>query len=202
MRRKGFSLVEMITVIVIIGVMAAASGSFIARPMVGYRDLNRRAALVQVADQALRRMSRDLRRALPNTVRVSAGADAIEFLHAVDGGRYRSEAGSDGGGTSHTAAEDILSFGSDDAFNLLGGLQSLAFSYGTPLAAGHRLAVYATGPTIYAEAATSANPGSITPSTTTITITADGDEENLALSSPFRFALESPTNASSSWMDR
>jgi MSHA biogenesis protein MshO len=57
-----------------------------------------------------------LRLALPNSVRVTGGNTAIEFLHTRAGGRYRSEAG------ATTAESDILDFGdpNDTSFELLG----------------------------------------------------------------------------------
>ena len=44
---------------------------FISRPMQGIIDTTRRAGLADAADTALRRMSRDIHRALPNSVRVT-----------------------------------------------------------------------------------------------------------------------------------
>lgn len=188
-----FTLVEMIIVIVITGILAVALSSFLVNPMRGYRDLVRRSALVELADLSVRRMARDVHRGLPNSVRVAPGGTALEILHAADGGRYRAGPGADGGGADHTDASDWLSFAGDDEFNLLGRFRSLSFSYGTPLASGNRLAIYTTGSSVYSEAASGANPGSITPAGTSITLSNDGEEDHIALGSSFQFALASPS---------
>jgi MSHA biogenesis protein MshO len=93
LRSCGFTLVEMIMVIVILGVISSVLAVFIVSPVQGYFDAVRRAELVDTADTALRRMGRDLRRAVPNSVRVNAACAAascyLEFLPTTSGGRYR-----------------------------------------------------------------------------------------------------------------
>ena len=86
---RGFSLTEAIMVIVITGILAGMVAVFIQKPVQGFFDTARRAALVDAADTALRRISRDLREALPNSVRVSG--TALEFLHVRSAGRYREQ---------------------------------------------------------------------------------------------------------------
>lgn len=103
-RASGFSLVELVVVIAVTGVIAATVGIFILRPVQGYNAQVRRAELVDEAESALRRMQRDIRAALPNSVRIRTngatvdnvlcpnGGDTvcvIEMLHALDGARYR-----------------------------------------------------------------------------------------------------------------
>jgi len=88
--QDGFTLTEAILVIVITGILAGMVAIFIQKPVQGFFDTARRAALVDIADTALRRISRDLRDALPNSVRVSGGT-ALEFLHVRSAGRYREQ---------------------------------------------------------------------------------------------------------------
>lgn len=87
----GFTLVELVVVLVVTGILAALGGMFIVRPIQGFLDLSRRASLVDGAETALRRMQRDVRQALPNSVRIDSNANGpfLELLHTVDGGRYR-----------------------------------------------------------------------------------------------------------------
>jgi MSHA biogenesis protein MshO len=130
---SGFSLVELIVVIVITGIIASVIGSFIAGPIQGFFDQARRAELVDAAQLALVRMGRDLRSALPNSVRLHNGA--LELLLALDGDRYRTEPAALAGD------DDQLQFASPDTsfntFRQLGANQTLP--------AGVRLAVYPLG---------------------------------------------------------
>jgi len=75
-------------VIVIIGILGAIVAVFIRAPIQGYVDAVARAEASDEADLALRRMARDIRLALPNSVRVNAAGSAIEFLMTRTGGRY------------------------------------------------------------------------------------------------------------------
>jgi MSHA biogenesis protein MshO len=89
--QRGFTLVEMIVVIVIMAIVAAAVAVFIRLPVQGYVDTVARAELVDEADTAVRRMSRDLRLALPNSIRVSNDGKYLELLLTKTGGRYLDE---------------------------------------------------------------------------------------------------------------
>jgi len=116
---KGFSLIELIMVIVIVGILSTMTTSIITLPVKSYIDLERRTTLVDSAEITLRRMQRDIRRALPNSIRVTNSGSVIEMLHATDGGRYRAKLASDGSG-------NILDFISADAsFDVLGALSSI-----------------------------------------------------------------------------
>jgi MSHA biogenesis protein MshO len=113
-RAHGVTLVEMIVVIAITGILAAAVAVFIRRPVEGYIDAARRAELSDIADTALRRITRDLRSALPNSVRVDAPGKYIEYLHTSGGGRYRAEV--DSGGLGNTL--DFIT--ADTTFHVIG----------------------------------------------------------------------------------
>lgn len=108
----GFTLVEMIVVIAITGIIAAAVAVFIRYPVEGYGDAVRRAELTDAADVGLRRIARDVRLALPNSLRPVA--NGFEFIMTKSGGRYRDDADGSTGG-------DVLGFaGGDLSFDVLG----------------------------------------------------------------------------------
>ncbi len=137
--RNGFTLIELVVVIVIAGIIAAIGGGLIVKPLAGYVDLARRTRLVDQAEMALRRMQRDVRQALPNSVRIAGGGQYLELLHTDDGGRYRAQDDS-----TTIPVEDILDFSAaDNGFEVLGDLR-------TAPSTGDELVVYnisASGPT-------------------------------------------------------
>ena len=118
---QGVTLVELIVVIAITSIIGAMVAIFIRRPIEGYADASRRAALTDEADTALRRMTRDLRLALPNSVRVltNGAGTFIEYIETTGGGRYRAEV--DSGGLGNT-----LDFSAaDTTFDVLGPVPAL-----------------------------------------------------------------------------
>ena len=90
-RDRGFTLVEAIIVIVLTGILAGVVAVYLVIPVTAYFDVARRAELTDITDTALRRIGRDLRRALPNSIRVTAGNAAIEFIPIKSAGRYRAD---------------------------------------------------------------------------------------------------------------
>jgi MSHA biogenesis protein MshO len=86
---RGFSLLEAIAVIIISGIIVAAVAIFMQRPIQGYFSSTTRAAMADTADAALRRIGRDVRLALPNTVRVGGGGLFLELIPIKTGGRYQ-----------------------------------------------------------------------------------------------------------------
>jgi len=105
-------LVEMVVVIVITGSIGGMVAMFIRAPVQGYMDSARRAELTDIADTAIRRMARDVRTAVPNSVRMSncGTTQCVEYLPTKDGGRYRA------GG-----AGNVLAFGSaSSSFDIIG----------------------------------------------------------------------------------
>jgi MSHA biogenesis protein MshO len=116
-RFTGFTLIELIVVMAVVGILAGVVAVFVRGPIEGYMAASRRAEMVDIADTALLRIARDVRAALPNSVRVTqvGGVHYLEFMPLQEGGRYRSTLTGAGGG-------DILDFtsGSDASFDVLG----------------------------------------------------------------------------------
>ncbi len=151
-RWRGFTLVEMVVVIVIMAVLAGMIGGFIRWPVNAYFDTERRAILTEAADTALRRISRDLRTALPNSVRVVAvgGTTYLEFIPTVGGGRYRNFPTTGGGGNP-------LDFvAADTGFDVTGPVPVYS--------AGDSVVIYNLGPGSFSDAYAGTNRVAVTSS--------------------------------------
>ncbi len=184
---KGFTLIELIVVMLLLGILAAGAGLLIHRPIEAYQDQQRRQMLLDSAEMSLRRLATDIRHALPNSLRVvdhSPNGWALELVTTVDAARYRDQSG--GGFNS---ADDRLEFGGpDDAFNLLGGFSRLTVPGHWP---GYRLVVYNTAAwQIYPQAAAGSSPGVV--SAPGFGISANGGEQRIRLDNAHQFSLASP----------
>ena len=140
---RGFTLIELILVIVLIGILSVVATVFILPPFQAAADIERRATLVDAADLAVNRITREVRNALPNSLRVSG--NQIEFIATVTSGRYRRLPAPGGGSDIFVPAR------SNDTFDVLGGLidsgainpRGAGTDCGT--ATGSCLSVYNTG---------------------------------------------------------
>lgn len=111
---QGFTLIEMIMVIVITGIIGGMVAVFLKAPIQQYMDVSRRAELTDIADTALYRLAGDVSTAVPNSLRVAGcgTTPCVEFLPVKDGGRYRVAASGVG---------DILDFTTvDSSFDIIG----------------------------------------------------------------------------------
>jgi MSHA biogenesis protein MshO len=135
----GFTLIEMIMVIVITGILASVVAVFITKPVQGYVDSVRRAELTDAADVTLRRMTRDVRLALPNSLRTVAGG--FEFIMTKSGGRYREDTdGSTCGNFIYSTDIDCapgVETASENDFDVLGAMPAIT--------GGDRIVVYNLG---------------------------------------------------------
>ncbi|MDR1662705.1 MAG: type II secretion system GspH family protein [Azoarcus sp.] len=86
--QRGFSLLELIVVMMVMAILGVSAMTFFRPALDSYFDSRRRADLTDMADTALRRMSREVRIAVPNSVQIH-GTDCFRFVRTLDGGRYR-----------------------------------------------------------------------------------------------------------------
>jgi MSHA biogenesis protein MshO len=182
-RARGFTLIELVITIAVGSAVVAFMALFIVTPMSTYTAQTRRAMLVDAADSALRFIGRDLRAALPNSVRVSASGSvtALELLATADGARYQS------GPLSNPAlALDLTA--ADGAFATTVPFTQVTLPW---TSSAYFLSIYNVG-VPGANAYEMANV--ITPAGTTITISAGATaNQNLVTLSPaFQFAFGSP----------
>ena len=88
---EGFTLIELIAVIVLLSIMGTFSVRFIVSTLDNYNRTVDRGKLVGHGRQALERMTRQLRAAVPNSVRVTNANRCVEFLPIAGGGNYIGE---------------------------------------------------------------------------------------------------------------
>jgi MSHA biogenesis protein MshO len=183
-RQAGFTLIELVVTLVISAIVVSFVSLFISGSVKGFTDQTRRVRLVDSADSALQRIARDVRRALPNSVRTTtvAGVAALEMLSTVDGARYRAQ-------PPGTVAQILDFAAADGSFNVLGPFTQITKPFSST---GHYLAIYNVG-VPGADAYELGNV--ITPAGTQIGIAADGatGEDRVTLSPAFKFAYGSPT---------
>lgn len=141
---RGFTLIELILVVALVGILSVVATAFILPAFRATVDIERRAVLVDAADLAIGRITREARNALPNSLRVPA-SNQVEFIETVTSGRYRRLPAPGGGSDIFVPAQ------SSGSFDVLGGLQGAGAvqprSAGTDCgtAAGSCLSVYNTG---------------------------------------------------------
>lgn len=116
---RGFTLIELLVVILVGGILAAVVGRNITSPITAFVDTTRRQALVDAGDLAMTRLTRELRLALPNSVRIRDGV-ALEFLRTRTGGRYRARP------ASATPSDPLDFTTADTGFDVVAGAAGLA----------------------------------------------------------------------------
>lgn len=87
-RNSGFTLIEMILVIVVMGILATVTTSYLGLGARMYAESSDRDKLLSQSRFAVERMVRELRNVVPNSVRVDTSGNCIEFMPLLNAGRY------------------------------------------------------------------------------------------------------------------
>jgi MSHA biogenesis protein MshO len=182
---RGYTLIELVIAISLSGIVLVFCAMFIVVPVRSYQGQARRAEMVDAADAVLRLVGRDVRAALPNSIRVAntGTVKALEILSAADAVRYR-----DSGATANAARELDFS-GPDGSFASLSQFDGITRPFTTTTS---YLSIYNVG-VPGADAYSLANV--ITPANiTTITIDAIPliNEDLITVSPAFQFTYGSP----------
>lgn len=129
-------------VIALTGIVLAVVGRFMVQPVQGHLSAAARARLTDTADGALRHLAREVRTALPNSVRVSPSGLALELVPTTGAARYA---------TAGTGPLDFTT--TDTSFDVVG--PALRLGGGAHLVF-YNLGSGVTGSDVYAAANTAA----------------------------------------------
>ena len=88
-KASGFTLIEMVVTIVIIGILGVGISSFIGNTTKGMVDTAERSQIATIAWLVSERLSRSLRHALPNSIRISSSdSRCLEYIPIYAGTDY------------------------------------------------------------------------------------------------------------------
>lgn len=89
--QHGFTLIEMVVGLVVLGLLAVVVTPLLQLPVQAYFDTQRRGELQAQFDLVRQKLGEDLRHALPGSVRVTTagGVTYLEYLQVRASGRYR-----------------------------------------------------------------------------------------------------------------
>jgi MSHA biogenesis protein MshO len=86
--QQGFTLIELVVTIVLIGILGTGISSFIGNTTKGMVDTAERSQVANIAWLVSEQLSRHLRHALPNSVRISSDNSCIEYIPIYAGSDY------------------------------------------------------------------------------------------------------------------
>lgn len=85
---RGFSLVELILVVILLGIVSTLSLGFLRNGAEMYAQSADRERLLSQSRFVIERLTRELRNAVPNSVRISSDGLCVEFIPLKVAGRY------------------------------------------------------------------------------------------------------------------
>ena len=94
---RGFTLLELIVVMVLMGILAGSFTVFFKPALDAFFDARRRADMTDAADTALRKMAQDVRSAVPNSLNVidatttDSNSACFQIVPVFGGGAYRTD---------------------------------------------------------------------------------------------------------------
>lgn len=107
---SGFTLVELIAVIVVLAITSVIGAGFIVNVVDGYKKAQLRSMLVQHGTVAIEQLTRKLRMSVPNSVRVSGSGDCVEYMPLIGGAFYTQAVPDTENGMLLTNAINTMSF--------------------------------------------------------------------------------------------
>ncbi|MCO4799935.1 MAG: type II secretion system protein [Colwelliaceae bacterium] len=84
----GFTLIELVIVMVLLGVLSVGVSSFLKFGTQIYSETSARDQIISSARFAVERLNRELRHALPNSIRLKNASQCIEFIPIVESTIY------------------------------------------------------------------------------------------------------------------
>lgn len=187
-QQGGFTLIELIMVIVVLGILSFGTTQFIVNSSQSYMDTALRERQGSAARMAVEKMSRELRSALPHSARVvdldgtppPAGTpgDCIEFVPVLSGSIYTS----------------LLAGGSAAQFSSVPFISGNAPSLGSPLGSASRVAVYPINTAaIYNLSASSPVSSTVDPASVLVDTVEPIEPVAVLLDQNHQFPLDSPS---------
>ena len=168
----GFTLVEMVVTIVIIGILGIGITNFIGRSTQGMADIAERQQVATIGWIVSEKVSRELRQALPNSVRMNASNSCVEFVPTVAGTDY----------LDFAISNDVSNFESAPFRHYNSALMDTSVD---------RVAIY---PNDVTDLYKLQNPGIISGFLSQISAGVTTNAITIALAASHRFLADSPTN--------
>jgi len=135
----GFTMIEMIIVIVLLAIIATISSKFFTNVVIGYNDAEIRMSLSQMGRIAVAKITREVRNALPQSIRISN--NCIEFIPILTTTSYQNQSITY---TSPPVSSDPLPVSGESVVAATVDVFNLTFN---PVGgSNYYLSVYPTGP--------------------------------------------------------
>ncbi len=112
-KQRGFTLVELISVVVIVAVIGTLGSSYFLQFLESQKAIQERVDLFSRSRLAINLMSRELENALPSSVRATAGGQCVEFIPVVGGGLLESEPATNANQAAPSSSIDLLAYSVD-----------------------------------------------------------------------------------------